>query len=136
MKANPDSDSRKNGWIRIRIQIRIRNATWGLLLPVGFESGFGFEVTGSRFGFGFNKKEMVGSDSSRFGFEVYGFGSGFGFEMSGFAYHWYIMMKTLVLSLTLKPLLSFDFASVPNATTPINGSLVNPCFLFNRLQKI
>ncbi len=56
-------------------------ATWGFLLPVGFESGF--EVTGS--GFGFKKKE-VDSDSSGFGFKMSGFGSGF--EMSGFAHHW------------------------------------------------
>ena len=50
---------------------------------VGFESGFGFEVTG--FGFGFKKIEMD-SDLSGFGFEVSGFGSGF--KMSGFAHHW------------------------------------------------
>ena len=54
------------------------------LLPVEFESGFGFEVTGSEFGF---KKIEVDSDSSGFGFKVSGFGSGFGFEMSGFAHH-------------------------------------------------
>ncbi len=55
-------------------------------LPVGFESGFGFEVTGSGFGFGFKKIE-VDSDWSGFGFKVFGFGSGFGFEMSEFAHH-------------------------------------------------
>ena len=54
----------------------------GLLLPVGFESGFGFELTG--FGFRFKKIE-VDSDSSGSGFEMSGFG--FGFEMTGFAHH-------------------------------------------------
>ncbi len=63
---NPDSDSRKKGWIRIWIRIRIRDfcfpshpyyfssffqpvllaASWGLLWPAGFESGFGFEAIG------------------------------------------------------------------------------------------
>ena len=58
----------------------------GLLLPVGFKSGFGFELTGFGFGFGFKKTE-VDSDSSGFGFEMSGFGSGFGFKMTGFAHH-------------------------------------------------
>ncbi len=63
-------------------------ASWGLLQPVGFESGFGFEAVGFGFGFGF-KKKRVDSDSAGFGFEVPGFGSGFGFEMPGFAHHWF-----------------------------------------------
>ena len=49
-------------------------ASWGLAWPAGFESGFGFEAVGFRFGF---KKIGVDSDSA-----------GFGFEMPGFAHHW------------------------------------------------
>ncbi len=61
-------------------------ASWGLVWPAGFESGFGFKAIGFGFGFGF-KKKGVDSDSAGFGFEVSGFGSGFGFEKPGFAHH-------------------------------------------------
>ncbi len=65
VKLNPDSISRKTGWL-------------GILLQVRFESRFGFEPMG----FGF-KKIVLDSDSV--GFEVPGFGSRF--EMPGFTHH-------------------------------------------------
>ncbi len=55
----------------------------GFRLSVGFESGFGFELPGFRFGF---KKIEMDSYSSGFRFKV----SGFGFEMSGFAHHCFV----------------------------------------------